>query len=93
MEEFSQKLAAFNEKLEADRALEEQKREAQRLAEEEKAKEYVPPLKGKIEVRGNEYFVTDEGSAYKIYNVSKDKSEITVYRGYLYGMQTYKVRK
>lgn len=94
MEEFSQKLAAFNEKLEADRALEEQKREAQRLAEEEKAKEYVPPLKGKIEVRGNdEYFVTDEGSAYKLYNVSKDKSEITVYRGYLYGMQTYKVRK
>ncbi len=51
-------------------------------------------MKGHFETRGSdEYFVTDNGSAYKVYRTSSDKSEITVDRGWLYGMQTYKIKK
>lgn len=51
-------------------------------------------MKGHFETLGSdEYFVTDNGSAYKVYRTSSDKSEITVDRGWLYGMQTYKIKK
>lgn len=94
LEEFSQKLAAYNEKLQADREREEQKREAERLAEEERKRREVPPLKGHLETRGyDDYFVSEDGSAYKVYKFSADKAEITVDRGRLYGMQTYKIKK
>ncbi len=87
-------MAAFNERLQADREREEQKRAAERQAEEERARAEVPPMKGHFETRGSdEYFVTDLGSAYKVYRTSSDKSEITVDCGWLYGMQTYKIKK
>ncbi len=94
LEEFSQKMAAFNERLQEDREREEQKRAAERQAEEERARAEVPPMKGHFETRGSdEYFVTDNGSAYKVSRTSSDKSEITVDRGWLYGIQTYKIKK
>lgn len=94
LEEAAQKLRKFSDELERQRRIEEEKIERERI-EAEKREQDIPPLRGYIEKRGGEeYFVTAEGRMpYKLIKKSEDKKEITIDRGWLYGIQTYKMEE
>lgn len=89
IERLTQKLQELSERSAERRKRREEQEEKERAQKEES----VPPFTGRLEEVGSSKYFVSNGMYYKVFDVSDDGKEITVDRGYLYGIGRYKIEE